>query len=127
MVTTVFALIQTESVQLDSGKLGDLYQELGDRTAEEILCRALEELGLRLSRAELHWHQGGRVALRKNVRSLIAISDQIGMAALVHVAKDVVDAIDANDHVAIGATVFRLLRIGEKSLTAVWDLQDMSI
>lgn len=49
------------------------------------------------------------------------------MTALARVAGDVTRAIDANDAVATAATLARLLRVGERSLTAVWDLQDLSI
>ena len=36
-------------------------------------------------------------------------------------------AIDTGDEIATGATLFRLIRIGERSLTAVWDMQDISV
>ena len=65
--------------------------------------------------------------LRKNARSLIAIADQIGMTAMASIAQDVTGAIDSQDTPAIAATVFRLLRVGERSLTAVWEQQDLSI
>ena len=65
--------------------------------------------------------------LRKNARSLIAISDQIGMTAMASIAQDVTGAVDSEDAPAVAATVFRLLRVGERSLTAVWEQQDLSI
>jgi len=49
------------------------------------------------------------------------------MTALARVAGDVTCAIDHGDIAATGAIVFRLLRIGERSLTAVWDLRDLSV
>ena len=60
-------------------------------------------------------------------RRVIAISDQIGMRMLSRVASDVTQAIDSTDVVAIAATLARLLRIGESSLTAIWDSQDLSL
>ena len=65
--------------------------------------------------------------LRKSARSLVAISDQVGMTTLARVARDVTAAIDCGDDAALSATLFRLIRIGERSLTAVWDLQDLSL
>ena len=65
--------------------------------------------------------------MRKSARSLVAIADQIGMQALSRVAADVTIAADRCDHVAIAATLSRLLRIGDCSLSEVWEMQDLSI
>lgn len=117
----------SEVVQVDHDRLGALYAELGESAAEDVVCRAMEELALRLSHcSRLHsaqeWNE-----LRKCAKSLIAISEQIGMLVLARVANDVIETLDANDGPAISATLARLLRIGEQSLTAIWDLQDITI
>jgi len=127
VVATLLALLQNESVRLDSDRLGELYHQLGEHGAQDIVCRAIEELAVRLSHCERLWRDDDWVQLRKSARSLVAISDQIGMSALAHVARDVTLAIDAADPPAVGATLFRLLRVGERSLTAVWDLQDVTV
>ena len=49
------------------------------------------------------------------------------MNTLARVAGDVTRSIDAGDLVATSATLTRLVRIGARSLTAVWDLQDLSV
>jgi hypothetical protein len=49
------------------------------------------------------------------------------MHTLSRVADDVTKCIDAGDQVAIAATLARLLRIGERSLTAIWDMQDVIV
>jgi hypothetical protein len=49
------------------------------------------------------------------------------MHVLARVASDVIETIDACDRVATAATLARLIRIGEQSLTAIWDLQDITI
>ncbi len=123
----VKTLAQTEQVRLDPDRLGALYRQMGEANAEEVICRAVEELAVRLTQAEKLWRAGEWQDLRKSVRSLIAIADQVGMTKLSRVAGDVTDAIDHNDAVAAAATLTRLLRVGERSLTAVWDLQDLSI
>ena len=123
----VTTLIPTEQVRLDPERLSALYQQMGEANAEDVVCRAVEELAVRMARCEKHWRAGNWPGLRKDVRSLVAIADQIGMTRLSRVALDVTTAIDNNDAVAAAATLTRLLRVGERSLTAVWDLQDMSI
>jgi hypothetical protein len=116
-----------EVVRLDPDRLGALYRQLGAAAAEDVVCRAVEDLALRLSQSETQWHRQDWTGLRKGVRSVIGIADQVGMTALARVAGDVTRAIDMNDAVATAATLARLLRVGERSLTAVWDLQDLSI
>lgn len=107
--------------------MGDLYQELGETGAGDIVCRAMEELTHRLTEADRQYRAALFVDLRKTVRSLVGIADQVGMRGLAHGAVHVVDCIDQGDPVALAATLARLMRLGERSLTAVWDLQDMSI
>ena len=126
-MTNVLALIQSETVQMDSAVLDDLILGLRGRSAEDVLCRAIEDMGLRLSRIEPVWRSGNWTMLRKNARALGAIAGQAGMKDLVLVAGNVVDTIDAGDLPAVGATVFRLLRVGEKSLTAMCEVQDIRV
>lgn len=119
--------MQDEPVSLDHDQLGALYAQLGALAAEDVVRRAMEELALRLSHAERQYRQNDLAALRKGARSLVKIAEQIGMQKLARVAHDVSRSIDQCDDNATAATLARLLRVGERSLTAIWDLQDLSI
>ncbi len=123
----VTVLRTTDFVRVDADRLGQLYAQLGERGAEDVVCRAMEELAARLGQAEQQFRTNDQPGLRKNARSLVAIADQIGMQLLAGVARDVTDCIDTGDMVALGAVLARLVRVGERSLFAVWDLQDLSI
>ncbi len=112
----------TEQVNLDQDRLGSLYAQLGSAGAEDVVCRTLEELALRMSHCDQLYRDADWANLRKNTRSLIAIADQIGMMMLSRVAGDVTRCIDNGDLTAVAATLSRLLRIGERSLTAIWDM-----
>ena len=125
-MTNILTVTHTETVRLDSGKLNELYTQLGEAGAEDVVCRAIEELAVRLSHCERLWRQADLPNLRKSARSLVAIAEQIGMTAMARIAGDVTAAIDSGDQVATSATLFRLLRVGERSLTAVWEQQDIS-
>nr|WP_232617784.1 hypothetical protein [Pseudooceanicola antarcticus] len=123
----ILVLTQEEPVRLDADRLRDLYMRLGDVGAEDVVCRAMEEIAVRLSHTERLYRQDRMVDMRKSARSLVAISEQVGMRALCAVAEDVTGCIDAGDQVALAATLSRLLRVGERSLTAIWDLQDATL
>lgn len=123
----VLTLRPMETVHVDYDRLGALYAELGEAAAEDVVCRAMEELALRLSHCSRLHSAGEKKQLRKCARSLIAISEQVGMLVLARVANDVICALDAQDEPAVAATLARLVRTGEQSLTAIWDLQDVTI
>jgi len=126
-VNAISQLIQEEPASLDHEQIASLYAQLGTMGAEDVIRRAMEELALRLSHLERQYRQGEFEELRKGARSLIAIAKQIGMQQLATVSENVCHAIDRNDTVAIAATLARLLRMGERSLLAVWELQDLSV
>lgn len=126
-MSEITQLKPTEQVRVDSDQLSGLYANLGEVAAEDVVCRAMEELALRLAHCDRLYRNEQWVELRKSSRSLIAIADQIGMGKLSRVAGDVTECIDTHDHTALSATLSRLLRIGEGSLSAIWDLQDLTI
>jgi hypothetical protein len=120
-------LTQNETVRLDQDRLNALYGQMGEAGAEDVICRAMEELAIRLTCAERMYRSGQSGDLRKSVRSMAAIADQVGMHLLARVARDVACVIDLGDDHALAATLARLLRIGDRSLTAVWDIRDLSV
>ena len=117
----------TEQVCVDQERLGLLYTQLGEVGAEDVVCRAMEELALRLSHCKKLHKAQDRAGLRKSVHRLIAIAEQVGMALVARVAADVVICIDAGDDTATAATLSRLIRSGERSLSAIWDLPEITI
>lgn len=126
-MTSVTQIRLAEPVRVDHDRLGALYSEMGHAGAEDVVCRAMEELALRVAHCDRLMRSGQYDELRKSARSLIAIADQIGMDLLAKVARDVMDCVDTGDSIALAATLGRLLRAGEGSLTAIWDLQDITI
>lgn len=120
-------LRQNEVVRVNPDRLEELYRQLGESGAEDVVCRALEELAARLSHTERCFRERRLEDMRKSARSLVAISEQIGMSLLAQVALDVTGCIDIGDKIALSSTMARLLRIGERSLTEIWELQDLSI
>ncbi|MGH1576768.1 hypothetical protein [Planktotalea sp.] len=116
-----------EHVRLDAERLELLYSQLGEDSADDVLCRAMEEMAIRIKQSEKLYQAGSVRELRKTVHSLIAIADQIGLQTLARVSGDVVICIDREDWISLGATFSRLTRSSDQSLTAIWDLQDVTI
>ena len=96
---TVTHMRPSEMAGIDPDQLARLYSELGEHSAEDVICRAMEELALRLSHCERLYRADNISDLRKSSRSLIAIAEQIGMTKLSTVAADVTGCIDQQDRV----------------------------
>ena len=102
------------------------YAELGQQGAEGVVCRALEELVARVARAHQHMLDDEHAALMKTAKSNASIAEQIGLLELPAACLAVVDAARGGDSVAIMATVTRMQRVTEASLSVVWEMQDVS-
>ncbi len=126
-MTAVYNLTHEESVRLDRSQLEVLYHSLGPIGADKVVNHALEEIAVSLSRATKEYREGRLDDLRVSVRGLIAVAQQVGMTTLARVGRDVQDLASSHDAPAFGAAMARLERIGETSLVAVWDLQDLSV
>jgi hypothetical protein len=114
-----------EPVRLERARLAALYTSVGETQAEEIICRAMEELAMRLALMERAYAAGEFAALAKGARGLVAIADQVGMTGLGRVAGDAALCGERGDGTALSATLARLMRISDRSLTAVWDSADL--
>ncbi len=112
---------------MDAGKIETLCVEMGAHAAEEMLCRAFEDLGQRLLGLQELSDRQTQDELHKALKGLAAIADQIGLCGLACVARDVMTCIEYGDLTAQAATTARLERMGERSLSALWDLQDLSV
>jgi len=116
-----------EGVRLDPDRLVALYVELGKTGAEQVISAAMEELAVQISAAQVAASQGAVADLAPAVRALARLAAQVGMTSLSRVAEDVAQCAARGDLVGQSATLARLVRIGDRSLTAVWDLQDVSL
>lgn len=126
-MTAVLRLYLDEPVRLDRSQLEVLYQSLGPAGADKVVAHALEELGQHLALASAHYRAGEMEALRGSVKALIVLAQQVGMTLLARVGRDVLQLSRTWDAAAFAAAMARLERIGEGSLVAVWDLQDLSL
>lgn len=119
----VVALSHEEGVRLDAARLVALVTDLGDRAAENLVARAMEEMALRLAEMETQYCEGATRDICRNARALSRLAGEVGMTTLARVARDVNTCAGRGDMVGFAATWARLLRIADRSLTAIWDIQ----
>ena len=115
-----------EPVGLEPEKLELLYSRLGKREAEDLICRATEKIAqhIRLLCEDSDDLDTGRLV--RSARLIAELSEHVGLSDLRRVANDVTICLLRADDVAISATSARLGRLGERSLIAIWELQDQS-
>jgi len=116
-----------EVVRLNPDRLTELYVQLGEAGAEEVVCRAMEELAVRLADIQVVYPEVEANILRKAAEGVAELATHVGLSSLARVAFDVDYCLHMGDGPAIAATMARLRRIGERSLTAVWDMRDLSM
>ena len=114
-----------EPVRLDAERLVALYAELGQVGAERVIALAMEDIALHLVAVKQAAQDRRREAFDRGLEEIILLAGQVGMAALVRVARDLKICAARRDRISQEAVLARLLRIGDRSLTAVWDIADM--
>ena len=126
-LSRVQRLFISEDVTVDHDRLAGLVDHLGQTIAGDVLARAMDELSDRLHQLERAWADGDADDVVRRARRLGGIAEQIGMGKLSKVARDVQTSGAAGDGAALAATVARLLRMGEGSMSVVCDLRNMSV
>ena len=121
IVEQVTCLRQDETVRLDPERIAELFLQLGDHAAEDVVFRALEELAARLTHVERCYRRARHDELIRTARGLVEVAEQLGMTLLGQVAQSVIVCAEGDDDVALAATLARLLRIGERSLSELWE------
>lgn len=122
---TITELAPEEPARFNPECLEELCMKIGEVRAEAEVALALHRISELLPK--LH------DMLRKDASGFeVAINqvcddaELIGMATLARVARNVQDSYANANHVAVAATLARLDRVGERSIHAVWDLEDLS-
>jgi len=115
-----------EKVALNNERLNELYSRLGPAAAENVVSHAMEDLAVALAKCVRSYDKGDLGDALKLAQGIAVLADQVGMSNLAAVAVDVAGLTQRNDGAALAATVSRLARVGESTLMAIWDIQDLS-
>ena len=87
----------------------------------------MEELAVWISRAEPMWRRGETDELGRLAQRIEPVAERLGMPLLARVAGELRGLCSAGDAAALAAVVGRMVRVGESSLVAIWDLQDVRV
>ena len=121
-MTIVTMMERKECVEIDQAQLFQQFNLQADRDRHDLIFDVVEDIARILGRAETQYLKTDYNDLRDSLDSVVTLGRQFGFGHLSRVAQDVKFCVDGNDLVAVSSTFQRLLRVGEQSLFAIWDM-----
>jgi len=115
-----------EPARFNPERLEDLCDSIGEIRAEAEVALALHRISAAVPKLN-DLLRADDLAFVTAVEALVADAEMIGMATLARVARAVLHTYGTADDVALAATLARLGRVGDRSIHAVWDLEDLSV
>lgn len=111
---------------MDADRLARLYEDLGERAADTLICESMEQLARCLARIERGRKAGQLTEMSEAANDLAELSRHIGLNALAEVSTCLMETITRLDYPALAAVAARVSRVGDKSLSAIWDPENLS-
>lgn len=121
-MTIVTMMERKESVEIDQAQFLEQFNLQADRDRHDLIFDVVEDIARILGRAEAQYMKSNYDELRDSLNKITNLGRQFGFGNLSRVAQDVMICVDANDFVSVSSTFQRLLRVGEQSLFAIWDM-----
>lgn len=122
----ITAIAPEEPARFNPERLEELCLKIGEVRAEAEVALALHRISEVLPNVEALLRDD-EDAFAKAINQVAQDAEMIGMATLARVARNVLDSFATANIVALAATLARLDRVGERSIHAVWDLEDLSV
>ena len=112
---------------LDQDCIDKVYQTLGFHYADQLVHRVVDDLAMRLTHCNHLWNEANWDELQKVSCHIATLSKRVGLPALARCAQGVAECIEAADWPALDATLWRMTRVGEASVAAIWGRQNLSL
>jgi hypothetical protein len=93
-----------------------------DRDKHDLIFDVVEDIARILGCAETQYLKTDYHNLRDSLDSIVTLAQKFEFGRLSRVAQDVKFCVGGNDIVAVFSTIKRLLRVGEQSFFAIWDM-----
>lgn len=117
---------QKEPLKLDSERLADMFVELGEARATDLIALSLSRLEQLMAALELAGGQMRRGDCIDLAGQVAALADALGMTSLGQAARGMARAAASGDPVALAATWARLVRVARRSHRIAAELQHRS-
>lgn len=126
-MTNIAALPLVDRVCQDAEPIATIYRNLGTSAAEQLVTRALAELGLAMAGLAQQVRLHDLTDVSRQLRKVQRMAEHLGMVSLGRVADDARTCFDCSDVTAFSAVWARLIRVAERSLATERDVRDQSV
>lgn len=117
----VVVLRCVDLLHFDPAALNEIFAQKGADEAEEVVCRVLEDIAMRLDTLQQGRDSGHFDQMFKPARRIGLIAGQIGLVEVAASAGHVVTCLEQADGVALEATLARLERGFDIAVSEVWN------
>ncbi len=115
-----------DTFQIDPAPLTALFANQSHENAEATVCRALEEIAVRLDRLQLARTAAAYDEVAAPARRIVSIAGGLGLTDVQLAAEHVGHSAKTGSGVALSATLTRLERCFDRAVSCVWDFQTYS-
>lgn len=117
----VTALAVDEAIHVDARRVGDIVSELGEYAAQNVIGLALEQMAVLLTEVDEALQQDALAEAVGKAEKLSRLAWQVGLSSLASVAVDLASCAERGDPASLTAVRARLSRVGNRSLTEIWE------
>ena len=109
----------------DPEPIKGVYARLPAHEADDMICRFLEDIALRLDQLQKGLAARDVAAMARPVRRVALAAHQMGLLEVAESAGHVRKCLTLNDGIALEATMARLERAFDLAVNEVWNLRDL--
>lgn len=113
-----------DQLHFDPAPLSRLFSEKDAAEAEEVVCRVLEDIAMRLDMLQRELVDCDFAKMLKPARRIGMVADQIGLTEVSVAANHVATCLKQGDGVALEATMARLERSFDVAVSEVWNFRE---
>jgi len=108
---------------MDPAPLTAMFASHSDQDAEAMICRALEDIAMRLDRLQAARRAGALGEIPQPARRIAAIAKGLGLSEVTMVAESIANAAENGCGIALGAVTSRMERCFDAAVTHVWEFR----
>lgn len=121
----IIVLRCADPLHFDPSALNRLFAEKDPDEVEEVVCRVLEDIAMRLDMLQQGRSQSDFAAMCKPARRIATVAGQIGLTEVAIAAEHVITCLEQVDGVALEATLARLERGFDIAVSEVWNYREL--
>lgn len=121
----VVVLRCTDPLHFDPSVLNRLFIEKDPDEVEEVVCRVLEDIAMRLDLLQQARSESDFARMLTPARRISTVAEQIGLAEVSVAADHVINCVQQMDGIALEATLARLERGFDIAVSEVWNYREL--